>query len=175
MSYSLAMLTKARPRRPGAVLGAPLRWLATLVLLGLAAMHGEFLLRRVADNSIAEPSVLLRWMGAAALLLVAQLWRRTTGHSILSGRSALVFALLVALLHGGLPETPGFANSPGLALPSELFVLGLAGLLLAAALASAANTPSVAASGLPRNAQRCRAPRALPFGQPFSPRPPPRR
>ena len=60
------------------------------------------------------------------------------------------------------------------ALPSV--VLGfLAGLWLAAALMASAKVPGVAASGLPRSPQRCRAPRALPFGLGFSPRPPPAR
>jgi hypothetical protein len=178
MSYALAMLTKARPRRLEVSLGAPLRWLAALLLFGLAAMHGEFLLRRLADNSIAEPAVLLRWVAAAGLLLAAHRWRRSTGRSILTGRAALVFALLVALLHVGPPATPGFAGAPGVpspALPSELLVLGLAGLWLAAALVATAKAPGVAASRLPRSPQRCRAPRALPFGLGFSPRPPPGR
>jgi hypothetical protein len=173
MRYALAMVTKAQPMRLGAALRAPMRWLLALCLLGLGAMHGELLLRRLADNSIVEPSVLARWMGAAALLLVARLWRRKTGRSMLTGRSALVFALFAALLHVG--PAAGFADAPSVALPVELLVLGLAGLLLAAATAAAAKPRGMPARGLPRDAQRCRAPRALPFGQPFSPRPPPLR
>jgi hypothetical protein len=172
------MLTDSRPPRFQAeLLRRPWRWIGVAALLALAAMHGELFLRRLADNSIAEPSVLLRWLGAAVLLGAAQLWRRTTGRSILTGRSALVFALLVALLHAGLPATPELAGTATVALPGELLVLGLGGLLLAAAaIASAASSsPGLRRGGFSRHAERCRAPRSLPCGLAFSSRPPPAR
>lgn len=150
-------------------------WFAAVAVMALAALHGELLLRRLADNSIAEPLVLLRWLGGLGLLIAARIWRRTTGRSVLTGRSALVFALLVALLHAGLPAAPQPANT-SVALPGEILALGLVGVLLAAALLAGALGP-------PRGwhrvgsgpAGRCRAPRSLAFGFDFSPRPPPTR
>jgi hypothetical protein len=78
------------------VLGAGLRLLGLL----LVAFHGWLLARRLLDATVAEPAVLLRWLGAVALLGGALLARRR-GLSLLSGRSGLVFWLLVLVLHVG--------------------------------------------------------------------------
>ena len=72
----------------------------------LALFHIGLLVDRLAHDTPADPEVLLRWAGALALLGGAALWRQRTGRSLWSGREALVFWTLVALLHAGAPTLP---------------------------------------------------------------------
>ncbi|MGH7856353.1 MAG: hypothetical protein ACREQY_03415, partial [Candidatus Binatia bacterium] len=95
---------------------------ATLVLFHLWLFAG-----RLRDLSIAEPKVLASWLASAALGLLAYFLERR-GLPLASGRSGLVFWLLVLLLH--LAMTP-----VGLALPSVELTLGLGLELAGAALA----------------------------------------
>ncbi len=74
--------------------------LGALAIAGLALFHAALLLERLADASIAHPEVLAQWVGALLLAAGAFALRRQ-GSSLLSGRSALVFWLLVLLLHVG--------------------------------------------------------------------------
>ncbi len=67
----------------------------------LAAHHGLLLARRLIDASIFEPSVLLRWAGAAVLVALAVDLRRR-GVSLTRGRAPVVLGLLVLLLHVGV-------------------------------------------------------------------------
>lgn len=93
---------------PGARKGSnkvnPLRWilggLSTLAAGGLVVFHGALLAGRFADASIAHPEVIAQWV-AAVLLGVGAVALRRQGRSLVSGRSALVFWLLVLLLHVG--------------------------------------------------------------------------
>ena len=76
------------------------RWLlgglSALAIAGLAAFHAALLAGRLADASIAHPEVLVQWVGA--LLLGVGAWAlRRQGASLISGRGALVFWLLVLL------------------------------------------------------------------------------
>jgi hypothetical protein len=74
--------------------------LSPLVLGGLVAFHAFLLVGRFADASIGHPEVLAQWLGAL-LLGGGALALRRQGSSLVSGRSALVFWLLVLLLHVG--------------------------------------------------------------------------
>jgi len=77
-----------------------LRLIAIIVpAIFLAAFHGALLLRRFADASIARPLVLGRWAFAIALVIAALIARRFFS----SRRVAIVFWLIVALLHLGVP------------------------------------------------------------------------
>jgi len=71
---------------------------ASLALV--TGFHGWLLARRLLDATIAEPEVLLRWLGACGLLAGAA-WLRRAGVSVAQGRPALIFWLLVLLLHVG--------------------------------------------------------------------------
>jgi len=74
--------------------------MGAITIAGLVVFHAVLLLERLADASIAHPQVLAQWVGAL-LLGAGALALRRQGSSLLSGRSALVFWLLVLLLHVG--------------------------------------------------------------------------
>lgn len=103
--------------------------MSPLALVGLVAFHAFLLVERFADASIAHPEVLAQWLGALLLGLGALVLRRQ-GSSLVSGRSALVFWLLVLLLHvgfgSGLSPTgaeTGSSNELLLLLPFAAFTL----------------------------------------------------
>src|SRR3954454_11899189 len=85
-----------------------LRWIAFAApVVFLAAFHGALLLRHVADASIARPMVLGRWVFAAGLLAAAFIARR-----FFAGRRvALIFWLLVAVLHLAMPAGGSVNNA----------------------------------------------------------------
>ena len=86
----------------------------------VAGFHAGLLGRRLAQAE-ADPAVILRWCGALLLLGIA-FWLRRRGLSLRWGRSALVFWLLVLLLHAGAaPPTPSLVF-----LVAPAFALGLA-------------------------------------------------
>ena len=113
-----------------------MRWvlggLSTLATAGLVAFHAALLAGRFADASIEHPGVLAQWV-AAVLLGVAAVPLRRQGSSLASGRSALVFWLLVLLLHVGFGtgialtgEEIGSARELLLLLPFAAFTLSAA-------------------------------------------------
>ena len=111
-----------------------LRAVGYAAVLGLVGFHAWLFAGRLRDASIREPEVLLRWLLAAALLGLALVFKRR-GHSIVRGRSAIVFWVLALLLHVGPLPVPAVSEAPGaLVLPLALaapFVIGLlAGLAL---------------------------------------------
>lgn len=73
---------------------------------GLMVFHARLLWLRASGGSILDSSVGLRW-GLAALLLGAALALRRRALWLPNGRRALIFWLLVAVLHwnAGSPET----------------------------------------------------------------------
>lgn len=85
-----------------------LRWMGPLgriakvaSLTGIAllvAFHGWLFAGRLAEGELLEPAVALRWL-ASLLLVAALLGLRRAGVPLLRGRKALVFWLLVVLLH----------------------------------------------------------------------------
>lgn len=139
----------------------------------VALFHGWLLLQRLVDSTIGEPAILLRWLGAVGLLAGALAVRRR-GLSVTSGRSALVFWLLVLLLHVGASPVP-LSDSEA---PLLLLTLpwGLATGLVCAAAAYATGRRVV---GRPRRLRRllpdAPPPRCSAGAAPhrFSPRPPP--
>jgi hypothetical protein len=111
-----------------------LKWVAGVIaMLGLAGFHAGFLWRRLADDSITEPRVLVRWFASALLLCGLVLVRR-----VLSPRShfLLVFWLLVALLHATIPAGEQLLDTRDnqLALIAQSGLVAFAGGLLLAAL-----------------------------------------
>jgi hypothetical protein len=163
--------------------GAPTpRRLRSLVSsLGLAAaaslvvLHLSILWERIAQGRMGEPDVALRWV-AAAVLLVASLALRRRGVSLLWGRRALVFWLLVLLLHAGtaVPQAPVARVAPEQLLfvvPAAVAPACLVLVLLVAPRAGAAPADPRAA-WLPHAA--CRAPaRRAGFPLALASRPPP--
>lgn len=149
-------------------------WALRAAGAAVVLQHLDLLVRRFADASIAEPLVLARWLGAAALVgAAAQLRRR--GGAPWRGRTGLAFALVVLLLHTGF--VPAASN-----LSASLSVLP-AGLLLsvAAACAVALRRDSRSAEAASGGLRRSRRPFADPprvatsagFRRQFASRPPP--
>lgn len=103
--------------------------MSTLATGGLVVFHAALLAGRFADASIAHPEVLAQWVGAVLLGVGAAVLRRQ-GNSLANGRSALVFWLLVLLLHVGFGtgialngEEIGSSRELLLLLPFAVFTL----------------------------------------------------
>jgi hypothetical protein len=149
------------PRRVAAFLR---RQLLPLVGWGLVAFHAGLLWGRIDRASFDDPAIVLRWLGAAALVGGATLWKRRAGVSLTRGRGALVFWTLVALLHAGAPlpviEAHG-VDAASLALVLAVLVVALV----------SARQPSMAARLRPRAHAATLA--ASSGGPLAAPRPPP--
>ncbi len=79
-------------------------------IIFLAAFHAAVLLRRIGDASITRPLVLGRWAFAAALLILGFAARRVLARR--GGRRvAIVFWLLVAVLHLVIPAGEGYFDA----------------------------------------------------------------
>ena len=119
------------------------QWSLLAGLLGLGALHLVFLVRRVADGTLLNPTVIAEWVVAAGLVAVGvQLHRR--GISIFRGRPAAALWIVVALMHGmvalhGAPGLVGVPVADSLPIGASLLVGALAALLGLAA--SRAATP----------------------------------
>lgn len=175
---------------------APLVWLRcsgarrTLLLAAgagalayLSGYHALLLWQRVASLTLLEPAVALRWV-AGLVLLLALVRLRRAGVPLFWGRKALVFWVLVLLLHAaGAAPIPSevaieLALQPGAdllyILPAALTALALAGLLLAAL--APGSRPGLAPSAprlqLARAAGAARVSRRSLLA-PLAPRPPP--
>ncbi|MGZ5475141.1 MAG: hypothetical protein ACXW29_01520 [Thermoanaerobaculia bacterium] len=109
------------------------RVVGVIAMLSLAGFHAGFLWQRLADDSIAEPRVLARWLASALLLCGLVLVRRTFSPR---WHVLLVFWLLVALLHAGVPAGDDLldARDSHLALIAQTGLAALSGGLLLAAL-----------------------------------------
>lgn len=93
----------------------------------LVALHAELLWQRIASQTLLEPLVALKW-GAAAALVVALLRLQSAGVSLWRGRRAVVFWMLVLLLHAGAAVPAAGELAADLADQAEaglLFVLPL--------------------------------------------------
>ncbi len=159
-----------RPRRLAPVVRWGLWTAAALLVVG----HVALLARRVADASIAEPLVLVRWLASAAsIAAVVELRRR--GLFAWQGRTGLAFLLVVLLLHaGGGAPLPIADASSRIGLPAGLLAAAAASLALAFARPAAilAAAPKPAAFRPARDDSR----RAVDDGvhhRPFASRPPP--
>lgn len=160
------------PRALPARAGRLARFALGVAVTALALFHGWLLCRRLLDATIGEPEVLLRWLGGAGLL-AAMATARRFGLSVSRGRPALVFWLLVLLLHvGASPVVIAGVHA------RELLLVVPVGLAAALSLA-VARRPGAARLRL-RPARRARrtspSPRHLAPGagpSHFSPRPPP--
>jgi hypothetical protein len=166
-SVSLAIVTRWSRSRG-------LRWSAWAAVIGLLAFHLQLLVERLADGSLGHPVVAFQW--ATGLILLAWLsWLRRRGVSLVSGRRALAFWVLVLLLHA-VPAMPGAGHALQadggpvlLVVPLGLAVAGAAALL--AWLHRRQMRPALAAArrGLPgrpararRGSRRSRVPRGPP-------------
>lgn len=173
-------LARRRRDRVGAVGRAAVLALSALTTGGLVLLHLGLLWSRLEDLSLWRPEVALRWLGALLLVGAGALHHRR-GHSLLRGRGALAFWILVLLLHAGstpatgrplpLSEHPPEAHRPLWALPLAFAAIAAS---LAAALGRAPLLSRPAASARLRDriaaAAAALAPRAL-----EAPRPPPSR
>lgn len=123
-----------------------LRWSAWAAAAGLLGFHARLLISRLANGTLGHPEVALQWAAALALV-VWSIRARRRGMSLLSGRRALTFWVLVLLLHA-VPAMPGGApalqpdGSPVLLVaPFSLALLAAATLL--ALLASVRWRPAI--------------------------------
>ena len=104
-----------------------------MALLVLGGFHAILLWQRLLDFSLFRPVPAIRWLATAALMIgLYRLHRR--GISFIRGRHALVFWLLVLLLHAGFwgPLADPSTSCEGwtgtgllLGLPAFTVVLGL--------------------------------------------------
>lgn len=104
-------------------------------MAGLVVFHAVLLAGRLADASLAHPEVIARWIGAV-LLGVGALALRRQGGSLVSGRGALVFWLLVLLLHVGFGSGLTLTGAETGSGSELLLLLPIAGLAAAEALAA---------------------------------------
>jgi hypothetical protein len=144
---------------------------ASLVLL-----HLSILWDRVANGRLGEPDVAVRWL-AAVVLVGALLALRRRGVSLLWGRRALVFWLLVLLLHAGatVPHDPAARVAPEQILfvvPAAVAPACLALVLVVTQLAAAA-VPGPRLAWLPQGAARRAPARRRGFCLALASRPPP--
>lgn len=112
--------------------------LAVLAIGALVALHVAVLWERVSQGRLADPAIALRWLGGT-VLIAALLALRRLGVPLLWGRQALVFWMLVVLLHAGAaaPEAPVVREDPAtlvFVLPTSAAPLGLVLVLLVAQL-----------------------------------------
>jgi hypothetical protein len=112
--------------------------LVLAAVAGLVALHAAVLWDRVIHGRLSEPEVGLRWLGAVVLIAALFALRRLR-VPLLWGRRALVFWLLVLLLHAGAaaPEDPGPRAEPVrllFVLPASVAPVGVLLVLLAAQL-----------------------------------------
>lgn len=119
------------PRVRPLVSGFALAAVVTLVVL-----HVAVLWERVIQGRLSDPVVGLRWLGAAVLTAGLLVLRRR-GVPLLWGRRALVFWLLVLLLHAGAvgPDDAGLRADPVrllFVLPASVAPLGLLLVLIVA-------------------------------------------
>lgn len=145
--------------------------LASAAVTILVLFHLLLLADRIARASILDPATSLRWLGAAAVLGLALVFRRS-GWSLTSGRSGLAFWALILLVHLGAGGAPLDAHQA----PLVLLGSGLAaGALLALAAPAPGGRRRIASARRPAAPRALRAPRLrlpdLLFG--FVPRPPP--
>ena len=104
----------------------------------LVALHAGILWQRVADQSIAQPAVMVRWVLAAVIALGALVLRRLASSS----RSTwLVFWAIVILLH---VMAPAGADAANLAVLTEAGLMA-APLLVMFVMAVAATNIGIAA------------------------------
>jgi hypothetical protein len=75
--------------------------LGLVAVVSLVILHVSILWARVVQGRLGEPVIALRW-GAAFVLIFALLALRRRGVPLLWGRRALVFWLLVLVLHAGM-------------------------------------------------------------------------
>lgn len=118
----------------------------------LGLFHLLLLWQRVASQSLLEPTVLARWLGSI-VLLAALIYLRRAGVPLLWGRRALVFWLLVLVLHLGVPgasAVPAGAHALDSGVLLVLPVIG-ATLVVGLWLARVAGAPARFAPPVPRH------------------------
>ena len=106
---------------------AALRHVAGASVAGLVLFHGWLVARRLADPAALPPGILLRWLGAFAVV-GALLWLHRQGLPLLHGKKALAAWTVALLLHGNAGAAPLGLEAEGVAVPESL-VLVLPGVL----------------------------------------------
>ncbi len=106
---------------------AALRHVAGALVAALVLFHGWLVVRRLSEPATLPPGVLLRWLGAFAVV-AALLWLRRLGLPLLHGRKALAVWTVALLLHGNAGASPLDGDATGGSVP-ETLVLVLPGVL----------------------------------------------
>lgn len=123
------MISSEHRSRRGAVRHRLSLQLGALLTAVLVVFHAVLFWERVRDLSIFEPLVLLQWL-LAILLIVAMRHLHNRQVSLLRGRQALAFWLLILLLHlMAVPPAAEWAEEHSgllLALPVSYLLLALA-------------------------------------------------
>lgn len=124
----------------------------------LVGFHLNLLFERVAAATLFEPLTAMRWGSALLLLAAARYASRRLGFSLWHGRGALVFWLMVLLLHSGaaIPVAEDLASEIDLfAHASMLFVLPVLVTLLTLALLGLGWPVALAVNPQPRRPRGC--------------------
>ena len=149
--------------------------LGLVAVASLVLLHLSILWVRITQGRLGEPAVALRW-AAAAVLLVALLALRRRGVPLLWGRRALVFWMLVLLLHAGtsVPLDTGTRVAPEQLLFVAPAAVAPAGLLLVLLVTPLAGTaPAGPAVALAHGAAGAVLARRRGFRLALASRPPP--
>jgi hypothetical protein len=148
----------------------------SLVGAALAAFHVWLFAGQLWSGALADPSLIFRWLVAAALIGGLVMLRRQ-GESLIFGRKAVAIWVLAAVLHG--PALASRTDTGASPIPEVVVVLtqtvvGLVGLVGLAFFLAGASLVRPAFSATGRLAIRTHAPTLIPgVGLAFAPRPPP--
>ena len=112
--------------------------LGTYLAVGwLVLFHAALFYQRVAEASILQPGILLRWIGAAAMLVGIFGFRRVVRQPSMRRRAALTFWIAALFLHVAIPADQSLLDLGdevvALAQPSFAFALAAVSLLGVAA------------------------------------------
>ena len=143
------------------------------IVAALLVQHALLLSQRIAEGSLLDPTILLRWTVGFALTAVMLVLRRS-GVSLVRGRRAAIFWLAVLFFHvvaaagpAAAPDPSSAALLPGSAVPG---LLALALLWVGSSQSAAAAMPQAAVGRLgPNETGALSAPSLLPLAA----RPPP--
>lgn len=95
-----------------------------IVAFGLAAFHLSLLWHRLADASITQPGVIVRWIAGALVVGAMFATRGESRHRL------VILWLLVALLHAGLPAERHASGTMPVAVVVQIGLTAACGVLL---------------------------------------------
>lgn len=134
-------------KRPVARLGSLALGIAAIWLV---ALHALFLWRRLADATIHQPGILVRWIASIVLIAAALTARHYVTRRWRRRHTTAVFWFLVLLLHVSIPaEERLLGSQETLLVMTQTGVVAVTGLLAIAALSVATGILPLIPSAIP--------------------------